>query len=214
MRWSGMRVGEPKALGTVTNHKPQAGSHQLQYRVDPGVDQTTQTNMRWSGMSVGEPKALGLLATILLACLLVGNWVSAPAGPVAALQMPAGAMLVLEPGPVLGQLEPVEDLEEENAKTELRFRPYKGFQSLANRPCMKQCDQNMMVCMQAPTATPGTGACVQEQTTCYYTTCSEADWGRHTTCWTAARNNWNVCASASGSDPHCKSLFLNHVHLC
>ena len=79
-------------------------------------------------MSVGEPKALGLLATILLACLLVGNWVSAPAGPVAALQMPAGAMLVLEPGPVLGQLEPVEDLEEENAKTELRFRPYKGFQ--------------------------------------------------------------------------------------
>ena len=33
---------------------------------------------------------------------------------------------------------------------------------------------------------------MQEQTECYYGTCSEGDWNKHVQCWSAARDNFKV----------------------
>jgi len=90
----------------------------------------------------------------------------------------------------------------EKARIRSRLRSHKEMlsgafsQTLANRPCMAQCNSNMAICMKAPAALPGLGQCTKEQSECYYTTCAEADWGRHASCWEAARSNFAICTGA------------------
>ena len=59
---------------------------------------------------------------------------------------------------------------------------------------------------------------MQEQTECYYGTCSERDWNKHVQCWSAARDNFKVlfpdlcCAlvlAAPLSLSLCCALFLS-----
>ena len=65
---------------------------------------------------------------------------------------------------------------------------------------MAQCNKNMGVCIQAPQALPGLGPCTQDQTECYYKTCGEAEWGKHVSCWEAARGNFQTCTGARVKD--------------
>lgn len=114
-----------------------------------------------SRVSVGV--VLGLLPALVLACLLVGNWMSGGA-PVE--MMRGGPMVVdIEPNTpmrVVGELEPLAlNTEMGDELAEMHQQ-----QMLSVRFCGTECRSNMIICLKPPRENPGAVECKKMMDQC------------------------------------------------